>query len=572
MIPTAFIELTIIIILAVLISIIMRILRQPLIIGYIITGIVVGPFFLNVVKSADTISLFSQIGVAFLLFAVGLNLNPKLIKDIGKVSLVTGIGQVVFTSLIGFIICRALGLSVLISAYISVAITFSSTIIIMKLLSDKKDLETLYGRIAIGFLIVQDVIAILVLFAVSSLSSRVMIENIVISSLVKAIVVIALLFMASVYVLPKVTKFIACSQELLLLFSIAWCFSVAILFYLFNFSIEAGALIAGISLSMLPYHYEISSKIRPLRDFFIILFFILLGSQMIFGNISQYLFAAVILTLFILIGNPIIVIILMGLLGYTKRNSFMAGLTVAQISEFSLILIALGVRLGHLSGDILSLVTVVGLATIGASTYMIMYSEKLYAFFSRYLSIFEKKENRVDEHKHTRDRKYEIFLFGYNRIGFDVLHSLKKLKKKIAVIDYDPDTVITLAKQGYECRYGDASDIELLNDLDFSKTKMVISTIPEIETNLVLINYIHETNKKCIIVVVSHQVDEALSLYEAGASYVIMPHFLGGKHIAAMIEKNRLSVNSFIKEKILHMEHLKTRKQMGHEHPKHENQ
>jgi Kef-type K+ transport system membrane component KefB/voltage-gated potassium channel Kch len=567
MVPATFIELTIVIIMAVLVSIIIRFFRQPLIIGYIITGILLGPFFLNVVRSADTISLFSQIGIAFLLFAVGLNLNPKLIKDIGKVSLITGIGQVLFTSVIGFIICRMLGLPELTSIYLAVALTFSSTIIIMKLLSDKKDLEKLYGRIAIGFLIVQDLIAILILFAVSSFSNSFLLEDILINSMAKGVLILLLIFVASIRILPRLTKFIAYSQELLLLFSIGWCFAIATLFYYFNFSIEAGALVAGISLSLSPYHYEISSKIRPLRDFFIILFFVMLGSQLVFGNYN-YLYVSIILALFILVGNPLIVMVLMGLLGYTKRNSFMAGLTVAQISEFSLVLIAMGVKLGHLSADILSLVTLVGLATIGASSYMIIYSDRLYSVFSKYLSVFERKEKKSQ--KKYKDENYEVLLFGYNRIGFDVLLSLKKISKRFAVIDYDPDIVINLAKQGYECKYGDASDIELLNDLNFSKTKMAVSTIPEIETNLVLINHIREINKNCIIVVVSHQIDEALRLYEAGASYVIMPHFLGGRQIAAMIEKNKLSLARFVNDRLVHIDHLKKRKQMGHEHPLHE--
>ncbi len=564
-----FIELSVVIIIAVLVAGIMRLLRQPLVIGYILTGIIVSPYFLNIVKSTDAIATFAQIGIVLLLFMVGLNLNPRIIKDVGKVSLVTGVGQVIFTSLVGFFIGQLLGFSTIVSIYIAIALTFSSTIIIMKLLSDKGDLETLYGRIAIGFLIIQDLIVIVILMVISSIPAGINFTTLALETVLKGVGVLLLLFLISVYIFPQLTKAIAKSQEFLLLFSIGWCFAIASLFYYLNFSIEAGALLAGITLSLSPYHYEIGSKMKPLRDFFIILFFILLGSQMIFTNISQYIIPIIIFSIFILIGNPLIVMVLMGLLGYTKRNSFLAGLTVAQISEFSLILVALGVKVGHLTTDILSLVTIIGLITIAGSTYLILYANKIYPHLSRYLGIFERKGEKVDEHKHHKDGTYDIILFGYDRIGYDILESFKKIKKKFLVVDYNPETITKLAKGGFDCKYGDASDSELLNELNFSKIKMVASTIHNLDTNLLLINKVRESNKKAIITVVSHQIDEAMKLYDAGATYVLMPHFLGGHHVSTMIEEHGLNLNKFLKEKVAHIEHLRKRKEIGHEHPAH---
>ena len=565
-----FIELSIVILIAVVVAGIMRLLRQPLVIGYILTGIIVSPYFLNIVTSTDAIATFAQIGIVLLLFMVGLNLNPRIIKDVGKVSLVTGVGQVIFTSVIGFLIGKLLGFSTIVSMYIAVALTFSSTIIIMKLLSDKGDLETLYGRIAMGFLIVQDLIVIVILMVISSIPAGIDFATLALETALKGIGLLILLFLISIYLFPRITQAIAKSQEFLLLFSIGWCFAIASLFYYLNFSIEAGALLAGITLSLSPYHYEIGSKMKPLRDFFIILFFILLGSQMVFTNISQYIIPILIFSAFILIGNPLIVIVLMGLLGYTKRNSFLAGLTVAQISEFSLILIAMGVKVGHLTNDILSLVTIIGLITIAGSTYLILYANKIYPYLSKYLGIFERKGKKVDEHRYQKDGIYDIILFGYDRIGYDILESFKKIKKKFLVIDYNPETITKLAKEGFDCKYGDADDSELLNELNFSKIKMVVSTVHNLDTNLLLINKIRESNKKAIITVVSHQIDEAIKLYDAGATYVLMPHFLGGHHVSTMIEEHGLNLNKFLKEKIAHIEHLRKRKEAGHEHPRHE--
>ncbi|MFC2016584.1 cation:proton antiporter [Chloroflexota bacterium] len=567
---SVFVELSIVIMIAVVVAGIMRLLRQPLVIGYILTGIIVSPYFLNVVKSTDDFTTFAHIGIALLLFMVGLNLNLRIIKDVGKVSLITGVGQVIFTSLIGFFIGKLLGFSTIVSMYIAIALTFSSTIIIMKLLSDKGDMETLYGRIAIGFLIVQDLIAIVILMVISSIPAGINFTTLALETVLKGAALLVLLFLISVYIFPPLTRVIAKSQEFLLLFSIGWCFAIASLFYYLNFSIEAGALLAGITLSLSPYHYEISSKMKPLRDFFIILFFILLGSQMVFANVSQYIVPILVFSAFILIGNPLIVMALMGLLGYTKRNSFLAGLTVAQISEFSLIIIALGVSIGHLTNDILSLVTIIGLITIAGSTYLILYANKIYPYLSKVLGIFERKGEKVDEHRYIKDGIYDIILFGYDRVGYDILESFKKIKKKFLVIDYNPETIIKLAKQGFDCKYGDVADSELLNELNFSKIKMVVSTIHNLDTNLLLINKIRETNKKAIITVVSHQIDEAMKLYDAGATYVLMPHFLGGHHVSTMIEEHGLNLNKFLKEKVAHIEHLRKRKEIGHEHPAHE--
>ncbi len=554
-----FTEISIIIAITIIVSGALRILKQPLIIGYILTGILVGPSLLNLVGSSETMGVFAHIGIALLLFTVGLGLDPKVIKHIGKVSLITGIGQVVFTSVIGFFISIALGFSAIVSMYVAVALTFSSTIIIMKLLSDKGDTETLYGKIAVGFLLVQDVIVILVLMTVSSLVDGFSASSFAFDLIVKGIGVLGAIVLISSYILPRITQLIAKSQELLMLFSIGWCLVLASFTYYLGFSIEIGALIAGITLAMSPYRYEISAKMRPLRDFFIVLFFILLGSQMVFADISQYIVPILIFSVFILIGNPLIVMILMGLLGYSKRNGFLAGLTVAQISEFSLIFVSLGVTVGHIDSYILSIVTVIGFITIAGSTYLMLYADKIYSYISGYLGVFEKSGNKVDEQAHKQKGAHNIILFGHNRVGFDILKSLETMKKKFLVVDYNPDIIKKLAAQGIRCRYGDADDSELLDDLGLSKIKMAVSTIPNLETNLLLVSKIRKINPKAIIIVVSYQIDEALQLYESGATYVVLPHLLGGHYVSDLIKKHGLHVKEFAKIREKHIKHLHRR-------------
>jgi Kef-type K+ transport system membrane component KefB len=565
-----FVEVALIIVAATLISALMRILKQPLIIGYILTGLLISPFLVNMTSSIETITTFSQMGVALLLFIVGLSLSPKVIKEVGKVSLITGLGQVFFTLIIGFLINKWLGYNAITSFYVAAAITFSSTIIIMKLLSDKRDLETLYGKISIGLLLVQDLIAIILLVIISSFSNQFNVLDMAVITVIKGVILVGLLVLLSLYLMPRVFKFFASSQEFLFLFSIGWGFGLGALFSYFGFRIEMGALVAGITLSLSPYNYEISSKMKPLRDFFLIIFFILLGTNMDLSSINQIIWPAIILSSFVLIGKPLIVMIIMGALNHSKRNGFLTGLNMAQISEFSLILILMGITVGHLQKEVLSLITLVGLITIAGSTYFIMYSNKVYPHITRYLSIFEKRGRKREEKRMYEN--YEAILFGYNRIGFDLLEALKKAGIKFMVIDYNPQTIAELKKKGINCKYGDADDPEFYSDFNMKKVRIAVSTIPDFDTNMLIIDRVKRVNRQAIVIVISHQLEEAEKLYKKGATYVLMPHFLGGHYASMMINKYGLEVGKFLDERKKHIEYLKKRRLMGHEHPKPESQ
>ena len=423
-----FIELSVIIITTTLIAGLAKFLKQPIIIAYIAAGLILSPYALNIVTAHDTIATFSQLGISFLLFMVGLNLSPRIIRSVGKISVITGLGQIFFTFSISFIIALLLGFGYIESAYIGIALTFSSTIVIMKLLSDKKDLDTLYGRISIGFLIVQDIVAMFILIFITSLSESGSLYFIIIQSTLKVIGSIALTMLIGYYVLPRIMKTIAGSIEILILFCIAWLLALASVLHQIGLSIEIGALLAGVSLSFSPYRHEIATRIRPLRDFFLLMFFVLLGTKMEFTNFEMYWLPTLIFSIFVLIGNPIIVMLLMGFSRYTKRTGFLAGLTVAQISEFSLIIVALGINMGHIDPDILAFVTFTGLITIGGSTYFILYGKKLYNKLSRFLDIFERKGKKIDEHKGDRSNKYDCVLLGYNHIGANLSKTLQKMK------------------------------------------------------------------------------------------------------------------------------------------------
>jgi len=559
-----FFELSIVISIGVIVAIIMRLLRQPLIISHIITGLIVGPFVFNFIHSYEIFSLFSEIGIAILLFTVGLNLTPQVIKQFGKIAFITGLGQVLFTAGIGFLICLAFGFSPIVSAYIAIALAFSSTIIILKLISDKGELESLYAKIAIGFLLVQDIIALILLFAIPIISAPDASWLSVAYMFAKGIVLSGIIFIISKKVLRPLNSFLSQSQELLFLFSLSWGFVIAAIFKISGFSLETGSLVAGIALAALPSRHEISARLVTMRDFFIVVFFILLGAQMVLTGIWQTVPIAIVLSLFVLIGNPIILIIIMSFFGYRKKTALKIGLTVAQISEFSLILVALGMKLGHVDARILSIVTLVGLITIFSSTYMIMYAEKLSIWLDPFLALFERKnpkESRVSK------KQFPIVLFGSNRIGQDFIDSFKAKGEKFLVVDYNPETVAELSASGIEVEFGDATDINFLETIELAKLKLVVSTIPNIEANTLIAEIIRKQNKKTTLMMIAHSIKDALALYELGADYVILPHFLGGRYAADMVVKLGSDRKKFSVLKKKHLTYLKDKLKIGHEHP-----
>jgi len=559
-----FIEIGIILLVATAISILMKLLRQPLVVGYMLSGIIVGPYLLGVLNSKEHIELFSKIGITILLFIVGLSLRPDTVKETGKVSLMTGIGQILFTSILGFFIMIFLGFDKITSIYGSIALTFSSTIIILKLLSDRGDLDKLYGKISIGFLLIQDLVATLLLVIVPFIGSlavsRGNLGQVFLILFLKGLILSVALYFVSKYILPKLFNYLAKSQELLFLFSVTWGIVWAGFFYKIGFSIEIGALVAGITLSASNYSFEISSRMKSLRDFFIVLFFILLGSNLVLGELGVSILPAVVLSLFVLVGNPFIVFIIMNLLGFKKRTSFMSGLTVAQISEFSLILMALGLSLGHVSQSSVSLITLVGIITISGSTYLISYSDKIYNKIKPVLSFLEIRKNNYEKQNNT-DYSYDMIIFGYGRVGYEFVKIARKIEATYLIVDHNPEALSEAKKLGLNFKFGDAEDVDFLDEIYVSKANKVISTIPDFDTNMLLSEYYREKNKEGIMITTSHSVNDAKKLYKAGSTYVIMSHYLGAYHASDMLLKYEAEKDIFERFKEIQLNQIEHQKE-----------
>lgn len=518
-------------------------LRQPMIVSFIAVGVLAGPSVLDIVQSQQNIQLLAELGVAVLLALVGLKLDLKLIRSIGRISAATGLGQVIFTSIVGFGIGLALGLDTVTSLYVAVALTFSSTIIIVKLLSDKKEVDSLHGRIAIGFLIVQDLVVVLAMMVLSAfgMGSETSSGAQALTHIAKVMVYgLAMLVLVGIFVrflaTPLVIR-ISRSPELLIIFAIGWSALLAALGSTLGFSKELGGLLAGVSLASTPLREAILARLASLRDFLLLFFFISLGMHLDLGLLGTQIFPAVVFSLFVLVGNPLIVMVIMGAMGYRKRTGFLAGLTVAQISEFSLIFMSMGLMLGHVTPEALALVTLVGLVTIALSVYMITYSHTLYGWLEPLLGVFDRRailpEEMQDQWVLCKDR-YDILLFGLGRYGSALAEHLIKGGFCLLGVDFNPDEVRRWRKLGYNAVYGDASDQEFIGSLPLKGAKCVICAISQHDVGLtredprlVLMDELKRQNfNGKIAVSVQRSVDreEIEALQRRGADFVFLPY------------------------------------------------
>lgn len=540
-----FFELTLVVVVAALFGVVARLLRQPTIVAYIAGGVALVGFGLLAPENHDVLETMGTLGVTLLLFLVGLQMRFDNLVAVGRAALLGGIGQIVFTTSVGFGIVTLMGYDWLTALYMSFALAFSSTIIVVKLLNEKRDTQSLYGRIVVGFLIVQDVVAILLLIVLAGFQGGNESANAwsFVGTVAKSIFILGLVYYLSQKVFPWIFSRLARTSELVFVISIAWAlgFSSLIASQWIGLSIEIGGFLAGIALARSLEQFQIEAQLRPLRDFFLLLFFVSLGSLLVIDNISVSLAPALILSLFVLIGNPIIMLIIMGALGYRRKTNFFSSVTVAQISEFSLILMAMGLTLGHVTDSEVSLVTLVAIITITISTYMILYSQVLFRKLAPFLKIFERK-HVVEESIQSINIKGPIILVGAHRLGKHLLQTITK--QKLVIVEFDPYIVRKLQKEKFKVIFGDITDPEIQEVVHMSEAYIIVSTIPNIEDNILLLNAVNEQKQKTghspKIIVTAYTVWEAHHLYQIGADYVVLPHFLGGKHLASLLKNGRI--------------------------------
>jgi Kef-type K+ transport system membrane component KefB len=525
------------------------VLRQPLIVGLIGAGIIAGPAVLGVARSDEHIDLLAELGIAVLLFLVGLKLDIGLIRSLGAVALATGLGQVTFTAVVGFGLCLLLGLDTVTSIYVAVALTFSSTIIIVKLLSDKREIDSLHGRIALGFLIVQDIVVVIAMVVVSALAAGV--GEAALGGLLRVAAggVAMLVFVGLVirFAAEPLTARLAHAPELLAGFAIGWAALLAAVGDALGIGKEIGGLLAGVALASTQFREAIAARLSALRDFLLLFFFIALGARLDLGAMGEQLGAAAVLSVFVLVGNPLIVVAIMGAMGYRRRTGFLAGLTVAQISEFSLILMAMGVALGHVAEPALGLVTLIGLITIALSTYMITHSHRLAAWFDRPLRNFE-RDHPWREAAETGGMAAEaaaapdVVIFGLGRFGRAIAERLRARGLAVLGVDFDPEAVRAWRRRGFEAVYGDATDPKLVATLPLGRARWAISAIPSHAGGLT-----HEDHRLALIAalrgerfggriaVTAHGRSERNELLGRGADLVLLPFHDAAERAAELV-------------------------------------
>ena len=526
-------------------------LRQPLVVAFIAVGILAGPDVLGLATSTEYISLLAEISIAVLLFLVGLKLDLKLVSTLGRVALATGLGQVAFTAVFGWLLCIALGLDALTSVYVAVALTFSSTIIIVKLLSDKREIDSLHGRIALGFLIVQDIAVVLAMVALSALGVGVA-ENGGIGRIgtvmLGGIAVLALIAAFIRFAAEPILRRAARSPELLVIFAVGWALSLAALGDWLGFGMELGGLLAGVSLASTQYRDAIGSRLSSLRDFLLLFFFLALGASLDLSVLGAQVGPAILLSFFVLVGNPLIVLVIMGYMGYKKRTGFLAGLTVAQISEFSLIFMAMGISIGHVTEEAMGLVTLVGLVTIALSTYMITYSHQLYAFCEPWLGFFERdvafREYESGQRDPAAALDYEFILFGLGRYGSEIGQRLIQHGHTVLGVDFDPEALEAWRVAGNDGRFGDVTDPEFVTHLALARARGVISAVPrssasltDADPRLVLLHSLRSQGFAGKVAIAMHTPTDTEFLRAQGADVILTPFSDAAEFAVAALEK-----------------------------------
>ncbi len=537
-------------------ALLMKLLRQPLILGYLLAGFLIGPVGLGLVTGAGEIEMVSQVGLILLLFVVGLEIDLTRMISAGRTVALCGLLQFPICAGLAFLVlwgtrsaAATLGIfspgvpSLHAVLYTAVALALSSTLIVVKLLYDTMELDTVAGRLTVGILIFQDIWAIVVLAIQPNLSDP-RLPTILRTFGMGAMLVSACL-LAGRYVLPRVFQFVAKLPELLLVLSLAWCFLICLVagHPLVGLSMEMGALIAGISLASFPYNLDVIAKVVTIRDFFTTLFFMALGMR-IPAPTSSLLFAAVLLALLALGIRVVGVYGLATLLQTGRRPAILTAFHLSQVSEFSLVILALGVSAGHIPGSVLTLLLWVFAFLAVGSTYLITYSDPLQRWLARLLDAVGLRERHQALEEGAEAEERPIVLLGFYRIASAFVDEARRrdprLLRLITVVDFNLEIKPKLAALSVHMVYGDLGNPDTLHHAAIHRAKLVASTVPDTllkgTTNAKLLAVARRLCKDARVIVAAEGPLRAKELYEAGADYVLEPAAEAGHSLLGLIE------------------------------------
>lgn len=502
-------------------------LKQPLILAFILVGIIAGSSGLGMITASSQMELLGNFGITLLLFIVGLKLDMDLIKAYGSVVFWLGIGQMVLTAFFGFWLALILGIDWFEALFVASALAFSSTIIIIKSLSDKNELDSLYGRIAVGILIIQDLVVVLAIIFLSSMNAAATNSMFVDAAnlFLKGIGFLVAVIIAGRSLLPFLFEQAAESRELLVLFALAFAAILAVCAEVLGFGKEIGGFIAGVALASSQYRETIAARLDTVRNLLLVFFFINLGASVEFANLSAEILPVIVLSIFVLLIKPLIVMVLMGYARFKKRTSFMTAVTMGQVSEFSLILTALAHQLGYIDTSVVGLIIFISLISIGLSTYMLTGASELYNRLSGVFDIFERsKHHREDINVKPNDDKVDVIVYGYGRHGEFISAILEAKKLSVMGVDFDPRKVKARHHHRVPLRYGDAEDTEFIRTLPLDQAQWVVSTVPNYESNRILVASLREIGFKGKIALSAYLETDLEPLNKLKVDLILIPY------------------------------------------------
>lgn len=532
--------------------------KLPLLIAYLLTGLFLSAILSFDVSKSVVLSFLPDIGIAFVLFLVGMELDLREIRSFGKQILLAGILQVIITSVFGTFIAQSFGFDFTQAAYLGIGLSFSSTIVVIKLLLDKKDLSSLYGKLSVGILLLEDLLAVLILLAMTSSTSLSfgISQALPISVFViKVFALFSLTILLSHFILPKIFRAVSDSGELLFLTALAWCFAFITLSEVLGFSILIGAFLAGVALASSPYHYQIQSKVKPLRDFFTTLFFVYLGTRVNFNDILVVYPVIIAFSLYAVLIKPLIFLLIFGIFGFRRHTMFNTAINLSQVSEFSLIILLVGLKLGIISQTALTVIAMSSILSIVSSSLMISRSYLIYKKLSFLVAFFERKHNIANFQESPKLTDHVIIL-GSHQVGEHIVLYLQKERIPFMVLDFNPYQVEQLARNKIPVIFGDMSDPEVLDLLNLPQARMIISTVPDLHDNKLLIEDLKNLGVRAPVIVRTDSIKEAKILYKFGADYVFIPDVLSGEYLVEIFKNHFGDREYFRKRPKIEMEKL----------------
>lgn len=538
-----FLAFTLVLGMATLFSLLARFLRIPLIVAYIFTGVVLTTFGTPIIRETPVLHFLPEIGIAFLLFLIGMELDYREMLKVGKGAVIASFVQLSLSGIAGFAMALLLGFTREQGVYIGIALAFSSTIAVVKLLAERHDESSLHGRLSVGILLLEDLLAIVVLMFLSLSTSALSIGLTnslpLVSLILKSLFFFSLTMYVARYILPSIVSYIAHSTELLFLSAIALCFSWISLAHLLGFSMEIGAFLAGLALASSPYRLQIAGRIKPLRDFFIALFFINLGAGANLLDVATHPTPFLLFTSYAIVVKPLIFMIVLSALGYRKHSTFLTSINLTQISEFSLIVLSAGQVLGIVDSSLLSTFALVGAVSIALSSILIIHSKTLYKLVYPLITHLERdKSIATVALKKEPELKNHIIVVGCHQSGGKVVEYIaEKQGDQLVAVDFNPEIVKELAGKGIRVVFGDISDPDIVDEVNVKAAKLIVSTVRDFDDNHLLLLEAKRKNHDAFVILAAQTEEDAEKLKKKGADKVIIPLALEGQHIVNFLSR-----------------------------------